>query len=127
MTWEPTEGVPEVAKLELSRRLDSLLEKITPIEVEYRRQIMERRDEIMRISQLELFAAKNNLEVLDTHAVLITGIPTGISSENLGNALHLITHVNGLPMDAEQTFLSINDGTWSRYPNKNITNTYVTL
>ena len=30
-------------------------------------------------------------------------------------------------MDAEQTFLSINDGTWSRYPNKNITNTYVTL
>ena len=127
VTWAQDEEAPEEAKQKLAARLDSLLEEILPIEVEYRRQIMEQRGVAIWRTSLGLFAEKVNMETLDTCAVLITGIPTGISSENLGNALHLITHVNGLPMNAEQTFVSINEGTWSRYPNKNLTNTYVTL
>ena len=98
-----------------------------PIEVDYRKQILEVRADTMHRINLNTFLQQTDLDSLTTDVLLITGIPTGISAENLSNALHLITHVNGLPLDAEQTFVSINEGTWSRYPNGNLTNIYIKL
>ena len=59
-----------------------------PIEVDYRKQILEVRADTMHRINLNTFLQQTDLDSLTTDVLLITGIPTGISAENLSNALH---------------------------------------
>ena len=55
LTWDPADKVPVEAKQELAKRLDSLLDVLMPIEVDYRRQILEVRADCLHRMDLDAF------------------------------------------------------------------------
>jgi hypothetical protein len=127
VTWNPKEPVPAAVRAELAQRLECLLEVLAPLECGYRQSLLADRQEAMAIEHAAEMEQLMDMATFETKAIMFTGVPTGISIEKLGLAYQLIAHVNGLTPDLEQSFVSLNEGTWSREPMGKISQVYFAL